>query len=72
MRKTFEIERIKAFVNEQLANDGNTLDEKQGMISVLEHVLMRSHAYKGFMFLDAGGESIGPPGTPKHVRRKYF
>jgi hypothetical protein len=72
MRKTFEIERIKAFVNEQLANDGNTLDEKQGMISVLEHVLMRSDSYKGFMFLDAGGESIGPPGTPKHVRRKYF
>jgi hypothetical protein len=72
MRKTFEIERIKTFVNEQLANDGNTLDEKQGMISVLEHVLMRSDSYKGFMFLDAGGESIGPPGTPKHVRRKYF
>jgi hypothetical protein len=72
MRKTFEIERIKTFVNEQLANDGNTLDEKQGMICVLEHVLMRSDSYKGFMFLDAGGESIGPPGTPKHVRRKYF
>jgi hypothetical protein len=72
MRKTFELEIIKGFVNEQLANDQNTLDEKQGMISVLEHVLLRSDSYRGFMFLDVGEESNGPPGSPKHVRRKYF
>lgn len=72
MRKTFELEAIKGFINEQLANDQNTLDEKQGMISVLEHVLLRSDSYRGFMFLDVGEESIGPPGSPKHVRRKYF
>jgi hypothetical protein len=73
MRKTIELETLKKFVNNQLANDNNTIDEKQGMISVIEHALYRANSYRGFMFLDTtDGESIGSPGTHKHVRRKYF
>jgi hypothetical protein len=73
MRKTIELERLKKFVNEQLANDNNSIDEKQGMISVLEHSLHRTNSYRGFMFLDTtDGKSIGSPGTHEHVRRKYF
>ncbi len=73
MRKTVPSKVLKDFVNNQLANDNNTIEEKQGMISVLEHALHRTGSYNGFMFLDTqNGESIGSPGTHNHVRRKYF
>ena len=73
MRKTVPSKVLKDFVNNQLANDNNTIEEKQVMISVLEHALHRTGSYNGFMFLDTqNGESIGSPGTHNHVRRKYF
>lgn len=68
-KKTISVELIRNFANEQLAHPNNTLGEKLGIITMIEEVLCKSNAYKGFMFLNAGDNKIG---TDDWATRKYF
>ena len=72
-RKTIEVGLIKEFANNQLANPNNTLEEKLGIIAMLEHILHKANAYDGYMFLELL-EGYKPPalGTEEWCNRKYF
>ena len=72
-KKTVPVEQVKAFANEQLANPNNTLEEKLGIITVIEKVLHMADAYQGFMFLELGPKNEAPRlGTEGWCNRKYF
>jgi len=72
-KKTIRVETIKQFANEQLAHPNNTLEEKLGIITMLEKVLHIADAYHGYMYLKLG-PSLEPPqfGTYEWSCRKYF
>ena len=72
-KKTVSVEQVKAFANEQLANPNNTLEEKLGIITVIEKVLHMADAYRGFMFLQLETDGQAPRlGTEGWCCRKYF
>ena len=72
-KKTIRVEEVRQFVNEQLANPNNTLEEKLGIITMIEKILHMADAYKGFMYLQLGPESQPPRlGTEEWCCRKYF
>jgi hypothetical protein len=72
-KKTIQIEMIKNFANEQLAHPNTFMEEKLGIITMIEKILLEANAYKGFMFLHLD-ENNNPPslGTDEYVTRKYF
>jgi hypothetical protein len=72
-KKTIRVETIKQFANEQLAHPNNTLEEKLGIITMLEKVLHLADAYHGFMYLKLG-PNLEPPRlySEEWVARKYF
>ena len=71
-RKTIEVGLIKEFANRQLAHPNNTLEEKLGIISMIEHVLHKANAYNGFMFLELPNGTAPALGTEDWCRRKYL
>lgn len=72
-KKTISVELIKNFANEQLAHQNYTIEEKLGIITMLEEILHKSNAYKGFMFLSLNPDNTAPRlGTDGFVSRKYF
>lgn len=72
-KKTIEVEMIKNFANEQLAHPNNTLEEKLGIITMIETILCKANAYNGFMFLHLTEDNTAPRlGTEGYVSRKYF
>jgi hypothetical protein len=72
-RKTLEVEQILQFANEQLAHPNNTLEEKLGIITMIEFVLSKADRYRGFMFLHLDGDNTAPRlGTSEWCCRKYF
>lgn len=72
-KKTISVELIKNFANEQLAHSNYTIEEKLGIITMLEEILHKSNAYKGFMFLSLDSDNTAPRlGTDGFVSRKYF
>lgn len=72
-KKTIQVEYIKDFANRQLANPNNTMEEKNGIITMLEKILLESNDYKGFMFLHLNDDNTAPSlGTSEYVFRKYF
>lgn len=72
-KKTINVQDIKNFANVQLANPNNTMEEKLGIITMIERILLESNAYKGFMFLSLGENNMAPAlGTDGYVARKYF
>jgi hypothetical protein len=72
-KKTIRVETIKQFANEQLAHPNNTLEEKLGIITMLEKVLQLADAYHGYMYLKLG-PNLEPPRlySEEWVARKYF
>jgi hypothetical protein len=72
-KKTIRVETIKQFANEQLAHPNNTLEEKLGIITMLEQVLHLADAYHGYMYLKLG-PNLEPPRlySEEWVARKYF
>jgi hypothetical protein len=70
-KKTVEVQMIKDFANQQLAHPNNTMEEKLGIINMLEKILFMSNAYNGFMFLGNTNEDIRL-GSEEWVCRKYF
>ena len=72
-KKTIQVEMIKNFANEQLAHPNYTMDEKLGIITMIEKVLQSANAYNGFMFLSLNDDNTAPRlGTDGYVSRKYF
>jgi hypothetical protein len=72
-KKTIEIKFIKDMVNEQLNNPNVTIEEKFGMIAVLESVTHRANCYNGYMYTRLDAEGSAPRiGTENWVFRKYF
>jgi hypothetical protein len=71
-RKTIEVGLIKEFANNQLANPNNTLEEKLGIITMIEHVLHKANAYNGYMFLQLPNGTAPSLGTEEWCCRKYF
>jgi hypothetical protein len=51
-RKTIDVESIKVWTNEKLANDSYSDEEKYGMMNTLDHILNETGNYKGFGYLD--------------------
>jgi hypothetical protein len=58
MRKTIEVKGMLEWANKQLSRiDAYTTDEfKAGICTMIESLLMKSGNYKGFMYLNGGGE----------------
>jgi hypothetical protein len=72
-KKTISVEYILKFANEQLAHPNNTILEKMGIITMIEEVLHKSNAYKGYMYLKLE-ENNSPPALLSEgwATRKYF
>ena len=51
-RKTINVESIKVYINEKLANDYHSDDEKIGMSNLLYYILNETGNYKGYGHLD--------------------
>jgi hypothetical protein len=51
-RKTIDVESIKVWINEKLANDSYSDMEKYGMMNTLDHILNETGNYKGFGYYD--------------------
>lgn len=72
-KKTIQVEMIKNFANEQLSHPNNTMEEKLGIITMIEKILHEANTYKGFMFLHLDENNNAPSlGTEGYVSRKYF
>jgi len=50
-RKTFKVDELKSFVNNQLASSYGTFDTREGYIILLEKVLHDTDNYNGFGYL---------------------
>lgn len=72
MKKTVKVEEILQFANEQLAHPNNTLEEKLGIITMIEFVLRKANRYNGFMFLNLENGVSPSLGTYDWCCRKYF
>jgi hypothetical protein len=72
-KKTIQVEYIKDFANKQLVNPNYTMEEKNGIITILEKILLESNAYKGYMFLHLDENNTAPSrDTYEYYLRKYF
>jgi len=72
-RKTISVEKIKNKANELLANPDIIMEEKLGVITMIESVLHETDNYNGFMYLMLGENGSAPRlGTDGWVSRKYF
>ena len=72
-KKTIQVELLKEFANNYLANPIIPIQEKMGIITMVERVLQTSNAYKGYMYLKLE-ENNAPPafGSEGWASRKYF
>ncbi len=72
-KKTIRVEAIKDYANYQLANPNNTLEEKMGIITMIEKILHLADAYSGYRYLELG-PNLEPPklGSDNWASRKYY
>lgn len=71
-RKTIDVKSIKEFANELLAHPDYTLEEKLGIITMIQEILYRTGNYNGFMFLNLIDGTAPALGTDDWTNRKYF
>jgi hypothetical protein len=71
-RKTIDVELMKQFSNELLAHPDYTLEEKLGIITMIQEILHRTGNYNGFMFLNLIDGTAPDLGTYEWACRKYF
>lgn len=71
-RKTIDVESIKKFANEQLAHPNNSLEEKLGIMTMIEQILCKTGNYNGYMFLKLTDGTPPALGTYDWTCRKYF
>lgn len=72
IRKTIDVKVVKEYANQQLANENLTLEEKLGIITMIEFVLHETDNYNGFMFLRLEDGKAPNFGTYDWTCRKYF
>jgi hypothetical protein len=70
IRKTFDVQELKEWVNERLAQDHFSKEEKYGMINTLDHVLGKTGNYKGYGYIDEYDADIW--NMEHDVRRVYY
>ena len=72
-RKTINVSELVDVANEMLSWKENkpyiTTEFKEGVCSLLEKMLHKTHSYNGFMFINNDDSDINTFG---HVSRKYF
>jgi len=82
-RKTFNVDDLKAWVNDRLADDYLTPEHKRGLYNALDHVLLKTGNYKGFgyVYVDdvrpcfpdkVGNEAVNPAWTEYHDARRFY
>jgi hypothetical protein len=71
-KKTIQVQEIKDYANLVLSNTNISLDEKMGVITMTEHILHKSNAYNGFMFLSLPNGNAPEFYTYEWATRKYF
>ena len=72
-RKTINVELLKNKANILLEHPSIPMEEKLGVITMIEMILHESDNYNGFMFLKLTSENKAPRfGTPEWTSRKYF
>ena len=71
-KKTVQVGMIKDYANEQLANPNNTMEEKLGIITMIEKVLHMANAYQGYRYLELVNGKAPQLGTDEWVSRKYY
>jgi hypothetical protein len=71
-RKTVNVEWLKDKANILLANPDLLMEEKLGVIAMIEMVLLESDNYNGFRFLYYVNGVIPAVGTDEWTARKYF
>ena len=72
IRKTIEVKVVKEYANQQLANENLTLEEKLGIITMIEEILCKTGNYNGYMFLNLIDGTAPTLGTYDWTCRKYF
>ena len=76
-RKTINVQLLKEYANAQLNNPNLSMQEKSGIIIMIEKVLHDANVYKGFMFMELNrsdtNELCAPAlDTEGYFTRKYF
>ncbi len=72
-KKTIQVQVIKDYANFQLANPMVSIQEKMGIITMIEKVLNTSNGYKGYMYLKLEENNTAPAfGSEGWATRKYF
>jgi hypothetical protein len=71
-RKTINVDLVKEKVNKLLSNPNIIMEEKLGVITMIEYVLHETNNYNGFMYLTLNNGEAPKLGTDEWVSRKYF
>jgi hypothetical protein len=72
-RKTISVEKVKSKANNLLSNPDVIMEEKLGVITMIESILHETDNYRGFMYLNLDDDGSAPKlGTDGWVSRKYF
>jgi len=71
-RKTVNVEWLKGKANTLLANPDLLMEEKLGVITMIEMVLLESDNYNGFRFLYYVNGATPELGTDEWTTRKYI
>ena len=72
-RKTISVEKIKNKANNLLANPDIQMEQKLGVIIMIEGILSETDNYNGFRYLNLEEDGSAPSlGTDGWVTRKYY
>ena len=72
-RKTISVEKIKNKANNLLANPDIQMEQKLGVITMIEGILSETDNYNGFRYLNLEEDGSAPRiGTDGWVTRKYY
>jgi hypothetical protein len=71
-RKTINVDLVKGKVNKLLSNPNIIMEEKLGIITMIEYVLHETDNYNGFMYLALNNGEAPKLGTDEWTERKYF
>ena len=67
-KKTIKVSQLIDLANDQLSRE-ITIEQKEGIILMLENVLHATNSYSGFVFLDPSDSQFGTDGFYK---RRYL
>jgi hypothetical protein len=72
-RKTINVDVVKTKANSLLANPNLVMEEKLGIITMIEHILHETDNYNGFRYLKLDSDGSAPKlGSESWVERSYY